>query len=673
MSALTCPDALAIAAFASGSLTPERAGEVAAHLRDCDPCRGRASTFERGRDDRGVTTEPVTSIGRYEVVRLVGSGGMGRVYLARDPGLERNVALKLLRADVPVRVRHMLRREAKLMARVSHPNVVPVFDIGTWAGGDFLAMEFVEGVTLRQWLRERAPTPREAVRLFREAGAGLAAVHEAGLVHRDFKPQNVLVGNDGRPRVTDFGLARLAPPGSASAAPPTVGASGGTPGYMAPEQWVGEPADAKGDQFSFCVALYEALYGQRPFGASTEVGPGAAATLGWSLQFPASPRVRGAVRRALAKGLALAPEGRHPSMTALLGALEEGPARRRWVLSGAAAVAAVGLAAGLALTRSRSCDPASFAFDDVWSGARRDAVQAAFLRTGLPYAEDSWRGLERALDRYVSAWVASRAALCLAERQGGEGPRAELARRASCLDRRRLEFDVLTDELVRADAQVLGRSLSVLGALGPVEACAGAGEGLDEASEGRPAFEPIYRDLAFARASTQMGRYEASGAAAARARERARGIGRPALEAEALLAQGEADALLGRRAEAEEAMREAYVLAEGARRAGQGDGGSGPDLAFELHGAALGRELFLVAPGLDRSRAARRRPVARGAFAEREGGDACVPGRARPGRCAPRALGRGARTGEGERRRDCGGEGEPCPRHARARALSAGS
>jgi serine/threonine-protein kinase len=275
---------------------------------------------------------------------------MGVVYAAEDPRLGRKVALKLLHpalAEVAEEQQQRLLREAQAMARLSHPNVLPVFDLGTEGRQVFLAMEFIEGPTLAAWLKQRERTWREILGIFLEAGRGLAAAHQAGLVHRDFKPTNVLVGADGRPRVTDFGLVRVAAtleegqpqasPRSAESTLTQTGTVAGTPAYMSPEQLAGRPVDARGDQFSFCVALYEALHGVRPFAAD------APPEHRWMLRRPdRSPRVPGYVRAVLARGLALEPAERFPSMDALLAALTRPPTlRRRWV--------ALGLAGSLAL------------------------------------------------------------------------------------------------------------------------------------------------------------------------------------------------------------------------------------------------------------------------------------------------------------------------------------
>jgi serine/threonine-protein kinase len=299
---------------------------------------------------------------------------MGVVYAAEDPRLGRQVALKLLRplgGGAGAEARARLLREAQAMARLSHPNVLPLFELGTADGRDFLAMEWVEGTTLDGWLRERERPWREILQLLLAAGAGLAAAHRAGLVHRDFKPGNVLVDRDGRARVTDFGLASHGPvkdaPASAEASDGALeprltraGAVPGTPAYMSPEQRAGRPVDARSDQYSFCVTLHEALHGERPPrpGATAEKGPRAR-----------KPRLPGHVRTALARGLAAEPEDRFPSMDALLAALSAPPSRGR-----ALPVALVLLGAGVGVLLWRA--PTSPA-EDPREAELQAAIEAA--------------------------------------------------------------------------------------------------------------------------------------------------------------------------------------------------------------------------------------------------------------------------------------------------------
>ncbi|HEU4536449.1 MAG TPA: serine/threonine-protein kinase, partial [Polyangiaceae bacterium] len=213
--------------------------------------------------------EPGTRVGRYRIVEWVGAGGMGVVYAAFDPELNRKVAIKVLRYEVGKDDRQRrqfeerLRREAQVMARVAHPNVAAVYDVSEYGGRAFVAMEYIEGETLARWLKRRERPWPAVLERYVAAGRGLAAAHAAGLVHRDFKPQNVLVGEDGRVLVTDFGLARsvgddeaTAPFLKAETPSPFVTEPGqivGTPAFMAPEQRSGCPVDARADQYSFCL------------------------------------------------------------------------------------------------------------------------------------------------------------------------------------------------------------------------------------------------------------------------------------------------------------------------------------------------------------------------------------------------------------------------------------
>jgi eukaryotic-like serine/threonine-protein kinase len=317
------------------------------------------------------------ALGRYLVLERLGAGGMGVVYSAYDPTLDRRVALKLLHGERLQRTseRDRFRREALALARLAHPNVVTVHDAGEAAGEMYLAAELVDGRTFGDWLQERPRDWREALALLLQAGRGLEAAHAAGLVHRDFKPSNVLVGNDGRVRVTDFGLAREVGGGRAEEPTPAAGgppaASGeaghsgplsstvtlagsvlGTPAYMAPEQFRGEAAGPRTDQFAFCVAAWEALFGQRPFadGALAQrVTDGEAGRL----VVPSQERsVPGSLRAALVRGMAPRRTDRFPSMAALLAALEQAQRpRRRRLVAAAAAVALLLAAAGAWMLR----------------------------------------------------------------------------------------------------------------------------------------------------------------------------------------------------------------------------------------------------------------------------------------------------------------------------------
>lgn len=318
---------------------------------------------------------PGTSAGRYLVLDRLAVGGMGFVYAAYDPDLDRKIALKILRPDrqnsegETRKAQARLLREARVLAKLQHPNVVPIYDVGTLEGQVFIAMAFVGGEDLEHWMR-REERPWELVlEKFISAGRGLAAAHAAGLVHRDFKPANVMLGNDGQVRVVDFGLARRCstPPLGAAEADlesgqifnadllqtiTKTGAVLGTPAYMAPEQHQREIPDARTDQFAFCVALYEALYGERPFEGSNLRETQLRVLVGELRETPYNSTVPLWLRTVLLRGLETSPDERYPSMDALLEALETNPdrtRRRRNNLARTFGMAGVGLLSGFGI------------------------------------------------------------------------------------------------------------------------------------------------------------------------------------------------------------------------------------------------------------------------------------------------------------------------------------
>jgi serine/threonine protein kinase len=353
-----------------------------------------------GFDDLGQTgPRPVvpTKIGRFTVLRVLGEGGMGIVFAAYDDELDRRVALKLVRPSLypgsngPTR----MLREAQALAKLSHPNVVQVYEVGQVEGQVFLALEFVRGVTLREWLAEASRPWRAVVEIFVQAGRGLAAAHAHGLIHRDFKPDNVLIDRDGRARVLDFGLARAegtagvdeySEPShtmSSSSFDASLTATGtllGTPAYMSPEQFRRAPADARSDQFGFCVSLYEGLFGIRPFSGRTIEELAKEMCCGRMVAPTDRRGVPAWLTRAVMRGLAVDPEARWPSMDALLDHLSQRSqhARSRVALVGAIAVAAAAAASSSprsATRRRRAVPPAPSGSPT--SGTRRPAPASA--------------------------------------------------------------------------------------------------------------------------------------------------------------------------------------------------------------------------------------------------------------------------------------------------------
>ena len=328
-----------------------------------------APTRQMAQSQRVLPEAAIEQIGRYRVLDRLGTGGMGVVYSAYDPELDRTVAIKLIYGDSDARRLHrsqeLLRREAQALAKLAHPNIVAIHDVGVHAGQVFVAMEFVAGRTMRQWWEEHDPDWQEVLAAMVQAGHGIIAAHAAGLVHRDIKPDNLLIGDDGRVRVADFGIARHAPlaaeltPHSYGGARDlaTIGDRGamiGTPAYMPPEQHDGGEVGPHSDQFSFCVTLWEGLHGQRPFVGELSQLPDIIRT-GAPTRPEGAPELPAWLAHAVRRGLAPRYQDRWPSMQALLDVLAldfaARRARRNWrVLY--AVLAAVGCLALVLAARS---------------------------------------------------------------------------------------------------------------------------------------------------------------------------------------------------------------------------------------------------------------------------------------------------------------------------------
>ncbi|HWB77852.1 MAG TPA: protein kinase [Nannocystaceae bacterium] len=362
-----CPDEDEIVAYAQGHVGAAQRERIAAHVERCAACEGlvaeaaRATTSLRQADDAPMPTRG-SALGRYLVLDQLGSGGLGRVVAAYDPELDRRVAIKLLERRHSSDDELRLVREAQALAKLKHPNVVAVHDVGVVDDRVFIAMELVDGTTLREWLLAKERGWEEIREVFLAVARGLAAVHDAGLVHRDVKPGNILVGHDGRVQVADFGLARaldredeLAPRAddvrrsSQLDVPLTaIGTVMGTPAYMPPEQHRGQKVDARADQFGLGVALFEALHGTRPFAGSTSEQLLASASAGLVVEVQAR-RVPSWLRRVALRALAADPKDRYPSMHELALALQQDRRRRRTRIVAAAAALVIGGAAAWAL------------------------------------------------------------------------------------------------------------------------------------------------------------------------------------------------------------------------------------------------------------------------------------------------------------------------------------
>jgi tetratricopeptide (TPR) repeat protein len=540
---------------------------------------------------RGATVD------RYMIIGRLGGGGMGEVYSAYDPELDRKVAIKLLRADARSgqveQAKMRLLREAQAMARLSHPNVIAVYDAGTFGDEVFVAMELVEGRTLSAWLEERSRSIREIVAAYADAGRGLAAAHSAGLIHRDFKPENVLVGHDGRVRVLDFGLARAAndsPERAPSAFEDTVADSGraalltpltqdgaflGTPGYMSPEQFVGSSVDARSDQFSFCVALYRALYGERPFGGTTVTELMLAVNSGAVRAAPKKSRVPFGLRKVLIGGLSVRPENRFVTMDALLAELSRDPgaARKRQLVAVGLVVFCIvaGLGLGAALRHHRGlCAGAESRLVGVWDDARRAAVRASFLQSGQPYAQAVLSTVEHAFDAYARAWVTLHIDACEATHVRGEQSQEMLDLRMTCLSDRLTQLGTLSEIYTHADADTIERAAESVGALPGLEACADAVALRAPISppadaEVRRRVQRIRDQIARAEAHQLAGHYDEGSAIARAALTEAVASAYKPVEAEAQLTLGNIFDGRGNDGEASRAYHDAYVAAVAGR------------------------------------------------------------------------------------------------------------
>ncbi|HEU4615288.1 MAG TPA: serine/threonine-protein kinase, partial [Kofleriaceae bacterium] len=515
---------------------------------------------------RGTPAEP-PALDRYVLLERLGEGGMGVVWAARDRVLDRRVALKVLHdAFLGEADQQRLAAEARAMARLSHPNVVAVYDVGERDGRMFMTMELVEGVPLTRWLE----TPRgwrEVVAAFREAGAGLAAAHDAGIVHRDVKPSNILVGKDGRMRITDFGIACETPTGvpDAHGATTQTTALVGSPPYMAPERLSGVAADARGDQFAFCVALYEALHGRRPFAGDTVGALRTAMTAGPPPPIRKVPRW---LHDVIVRGLAPDPDARFSSMRSLLERLR-GPARRNRVvlataLAGAAALTAGGLLLGG--DPGPSCEPARPYLAGVWDARVEQTLAQHFRASGLGFAAATWIETARILDGYADQWVAMQEASCRATRID-HSQSAEIAeRRTLCLERRRAGLVQAVGVLGTLGKDALDKAPEVARGLAPIVDCADPAylAGFAGNSDGDAAARG---DLPAARTTLYSGQYREGLERIARVITAAHAAGDRALEAEALVVRGQLEGKLRDHAAAAETLAHAIELAGDARSA----------------------------------------------------------------------------------------------------------
>jgi tetratricopeptide (TPR) repeat protein/predicted Ser/Thr protein kinase len=487
-------------------------------------------TDDRAQTNEGNAPRPQDQLvmgdrfGTYEIRGVLGRGAMGVVYDAWDTTLERRVALKLLRWHRQ-RSAERLIREARALARLDHPNVVKIWAAGVHAGSLYIAMERVEGQNLREWLR----TPRtwnQVLPVMIAAGRGLAAAHAARVVHRDFKPENVLVGWDGRARVVDFGIARISPDHpdhltssaeitadselsslsgfdlSSSGNLTEQGSLIGTIRYMSPEQHDREPADERSDQYGFCLTLFEAVYGEHPFPARTQAelaSKVAGCDISFPDELPVPPPPRW-LRKLIVQGLAPDPRDRHASMSALAIELERYPARRR--ARGRMAVAgglfAAALCVGVALPDGRAADQqpcidvARAAEARIGSEARQP-IASRYASLDTDWATPMAEHVDRELATWMGTWVEARTEICELRHGHRDATRLDV-RREQCLDGQLDDVAALTEVLARAETDTLMNASRMLLGLPDPRRCTGD-EPPERIGTGSEAGESLHHQL----------------------------------------------------------------------------------------------------------------------------------------------------------------------------------
>ncbi len=515
-------------------------------------------------------------IGRFTLIERIGAGGAGIVWAAYDPRLDRRVALKLLkrRTGSSLTSTERLVREAQVAGRLSHPNIVSVFDVGEYEGSAYLTMEYIDGPDLATWLQQSQRSAAQVLDVFGQAGRGLAEAHRNGVIHRDFKPANVMVQPTvagPRARVVDFGLAGwvdampselgVDPSGPESGGELTrTGQRLGTPAYMAPEQAAGERADARSDQFSFCLSLVEGLTGRRPF-----------ATVGdYALDDDALTDVPAWIRPAVARGLSISPAQRWPSMDALLGELTpRSGAGRRW---GALGVSVGLLAVALAVAGSdrdqapdETCTGAAAELAGVWDEGRRAQIRAAFVGGDLAFAAGAFDRVATSLDVWTSTWSAMHRDACEATHRRKEQSEAALDLRMACLRRAKQDLVAATSVLAEATPQTVENAHEVVAALPSIATCADVAALQAGAPPPDPAeverVEAVRAAVAEAAAHDDAGELARAKVAITRAQTELADLAYEPVKTEAWLVAAKVHTGLGEHEAAEAVIRKVHALA----------------------------------------------------------------------------------------------------------------
>ncbi len=521
-------------------------------------------------------------IGRFTVLERLGHGGMGEVYAAYDEQLDRKVAVKILGGeDLPTQEeRRRFHREALALARLSHPNVVTIHEVGEHHGELYLAMEQVRGEDLADWLTSKPAWP-QVLDAFVQAGRGLIAAHEAGIVHRDLKPHNLMRSDDGVVKVVDFGLARV----EADELDETVerghsstslsdsltlpGIAMGTPAYMPPEQHGSTSVDERSDQYGYCAALWQGLVGELPFTGTTVVELLDSKLVGppsWPDSAPAIPR---RIIEALRRGLQPEPDDRWPSMVPLLDALSFDPAhrgvrRRRW-LTGTSLLGLGALATwGLLDPRADNCTGAERALAGIWDDDRRVEVETKLSSIDKSYSTGVWERTRDGLDAYAEQWAAAHTEACQATAQGEQSSHM-LDLKMGCLQRAAHGLTATVETLADADDEVVDNAHELVAGLPRLSRC---GEEEVLAAEVEP---PLPQDaeavdmarLHLARADSLRfaGRYDDAAEAIEAAQQALEGVGYGPIATEIALAQGVLHGEQGKYDAAEASLGEALELA----------------------------------------------------------------------------------------------------------------